>query len=500
MFNDNKDFYPTPHVVLDSIGIDCKNKIVLEPSAGKGDIIDWLKNNGVKEVLSCEQDTFLAEIVKTKSRYIGNDFLAITSYDISHIHMIVMNPPFSSDVDHILHAWDISPAGCEIIALCNYSTLDNDYSYKRKQLLTTIKNYGNSEELGNVFEDAERKTGVNVGLVRLYKPGVSDNEFNGFFMEEEEEHQENGIMRFDMVRDVVQRYVGAVKCFEEHAIINTKMNSLTEPFKVGQFGFTIGYDNIVHTKDDFAKGLQKEAWKYLFNLMNLNKFVTSGVMRDINKFVEDQQKIPFTMKNIYKMFDIIIGTREQTFNKSLVEAIDKFTQHTHENRYNLEGWKTNSGYMLNKKFIVDYMVEKGWGNSANQMRLKSSNNSDKLKDLTKVLCSLSGINYDNIIDLHYHFSDRHRLYDGVKLIGSFRDDDSGQRSLQENINSLRAKGIHPVHEIMENEFGKWMSWGFFEVKGYMKGTLHIKFKDDKVWELINRQYAKIKGQVLPEKI
>ena len=45
----------------------------------------------------------------------------------------------------------------------------------------------------------------------------------------------------------------------------------------------------------------------------------------------------------------------------------------------------------------------------------------------------------------------------------------------------------------------WYDWGFFEFKLYKKGTGHFKFKDEKVWEILNRTYAKIKGQVLPEK-
>lgn len=47
----DKEFYPTPLPVLDLMGIDAFNKVVLEPSAGKGDIVDYLKNNGAKSVL-----------------------------------------------------------------------------------------------------------------------------------------------------------------------------------------------------------------------------------------------------------------------------------------------------------------------------------------------------------------------------------------------------------------------------------------------------------------
>ena len=53
------------------------------------------------------------------------------------------------------------------------------------------------------------------------------------------------------------------------------------------------------------------------------------------------------------MLEIIVGTREQTMNRAIVEAVDNFTRHTDENRYGIEGWKTNSGYMLSKLHTYD---------------------------------------------------------------------------------------------------------------------------------------------------
>ena len=35
-------------------------------------------------------------------------------------------------------------------------------------------------------------------------------------------------------------------------------------------------------------------------------------------------------------------------------------------------------------------------------------------------------------------------------------------------------------------------------KCFKKGTMHLKFQNEKHWETINLAYAKIKGQVLPE--
>lgn len=452
----DKDFYPTPPEVLDMIGIDCADKIIFEPSAGSGNIIDWCKLHGAKEVLSCEKNSDLAEIVKSKSdKFLGYDFLKVKPDQISHVHSIIMNPPFSAGVKHVLHAWEIAPGGCEIISLINQDNL-SDYTRERRELVTLIENYGQNDSLGDVFTTAERKTGVEVGLIKLYKPQDESREFDGFFMYEDEEQQGTGIMEFNVVREIVQRYVNCVKKFEQVMALAAEMTALAGPLSSGTIVCNMGYKEGVVTKEDYKKQLQKNAWSYLFNKMNLNKYVTSGVMRDINKFVENQTKVPFTMKNVYKMFEIIVGTREQTFNKSLVEAIDKFTEHTHENRYNVEGWKTNAGHLLNKKFITGWMVSPGYSSNG-YLTLRHGSNADRLEDLVKVICANESFNFDELPRLYNHISD-------IKM-----------------------------------EPNTWYEWGFFEIKGFKKGTMHLKFKDHDVWARLNQKYAKIKGEVLPEK-
>jgi len=219
----------------------------------------------------------------------------------------------------------------------------------------------------------------------------------------------------------------------------------------------------VTDKESYKKELQKSAWKYLFAKMNMDKYVTSGVMKDINSFVEKQTKIPFTMRNIYKMFEIIVGTRQETFNRSLVEAVDKFTEYTHENRYNVEGWKTNAGHLLNKKFIVPYMFEETYQKDG--LSIKHSSNQDKIEDLIKVLCNIEAQNFNSIPHLYNYVNDQDCKFRKEKF-----------------------------------QSNTWYSWGFFEIKGFKKGTMHLKFKDDNVWANVNRSYAKVKGQVLPEKI
>lgn len=491
----DKNFFPTPVEVIEQMGIFCHNKVVLEPQAGKGNIVEWLKSNGAKEVIACEKNEDLAEVIQSKCKFLGYDFLKVNAAQISHVNLIVMNPPFSNADRHLLHAWEIAAPGSEIISLINSTNLENDYSYKRKQLRAVINDYGTTTDLGNCFQQSERKTSVNIALVKLYKPNEGHAEFDGFFMEEEEEEEGtgSGIMKFNAVRDVVQRYVNAVKCFDEHLVISQRMNSLTDLFKVGSFSFEIGYNKNVCTKEDFKKEIQKKAWEYLFDKMDLEKYVTSGVMKNINKFVENQQNVPFTMRNIYKMFEIIIGTREENFNKSLVEAVDHFTKHIKENRFAVEGWVTNSGHMINKKFIVPYIIECGF---SGQISERSSGYSKELTDLLKVLCSITGTNYDHLATLRNKLYYRYKLYQGDRYIAG----DHNLEAIKARKHELWKEGVNAEIKDEDIGFGKWMDWGFFEIKGFKKGTLHLKFKDEQVWRLLNQRYAKIKGMVLPENI
>jgi hypothetical protein len=315
------------------------------------------------EVIACEINNDLARIVQKKAnKFLKNNFLEVESHEVSHIDAIYMNPPFSADEKHILHAWKIAPSGCHIVALCNWKTLENDYTRARAELLSVIKNYGNLTNLGSVFDDAERTTGADIGLINLYKP-VTDNDFSGYFDqgEDEEEFQENGIMSYNAIRDVVNSYVSACKLYDQVLENAIRMNNLVGKFGVGDITFTCGEDKIETNKTTFQKDLQKKAWTWIFSKMDMGKYVTKKLKEDLNKFVEKQVNVPFTMKNIYKMFEMVVGTHEGRMDQALLEVFDKLTSHYHDNRYNIEGWKTNSHYLINQKFIMPYTVGVAWG-------------------------------------------------------------------------------------------------------------------------------------------
>jgi hypothetical protein len=499
----NSDFYPTPEDVIDKMldGIEIENKTILEPSAGKGDIIDYLNLYGAKQVLFCEIEKDLVSISSKKGRFLQADFLTLKSHQISHIDLIVMNPPFSADEQHILHAYEITPAGCTIIALANLQTIENPFSKSRQQLKTIIDNFGSYENLGSCFIESERSTSVEIALVKIKKAGQSySTEFEGFFLEDEQEPDGQGIMSYNIVRDLVNRYVESIKIFDRQLEEAQRMNQLTS----GYFSVNISMD--ITDKDkpikraEFKKEMQKSGWMFIFNKMNLNKYSTKGMREDVNKFVEEKTEIPFTMKNIYVMLSAIIQTTEQRMDKAIIEVFDKVTQHYHENRFNVEGWKTNSHFLLNKRFIVpDLCVHKEYGYSYPKVNPSSgSSNFEKIEDLTKAICYITGENYDNFISLRnmiiYSFK--------VKIDGKYIGYGSIFNNLEqaENYNNnLLKKNVNSEIEKSKPEWGEWFEWGFFRCRAYKKGTMHFEFLDPELWGRFNQRVAKIKGYPLYEK-
>jgi hypothetical protein len=480
----NSEFYPTPPEVIETMQIDCRDKVILEPHAGKGNIIDYCILHGAKQILSMEINKDLQEIVRRKSSLIGEDFFNCTAEQISHVQAIIMNPPFSNADKHIIHAWKIAPAGCEIISLCNYETINK--TYNSRELTNLIRDYGITENLGDCFTQAERKTGVEVGLIKLYKPITNaDFKFEGFFMdEEEEEAQGEGIMQYNEVRALVNRYVGTMMSFDQMNAQLQTINSLIAPIGISAIKLEVGYNNQLTTKEEFSKTIQKASWNFIFNKMNMRKYVTSGVLQNINKFVETQEKIPFTMKNIYKMFEIIVGTRQSAFNQALEEVIDNFTKHTDENRFGVEGWKTNSGYMLNKKFIINNCATVSYSGRLGIETYRS--NFEKLNDLTKVLCNITGENYDKIPEIGFASCDCN---------------ENGYLTTENRRVFYRNSLNYRESFYKENDFysNTWYDWAFFEFKIFKKGTIHLKFKDINHWYLLNKAYGELKGFSLPER-
>lgn len=495
----NKDFYPTPRALTLQMleGYDVAGKTCYEPQAGKGDQVDVLLELGA-EVIASELNDDLRKIVATKCKVIASDFLTVKSSDISHVSFIIMNPPFSADLKHILYAWEIAPAGCVIISLCNLNTVTKRYSKDQDTLAVIIEENGKFENLGQCFKTSERKTSVEVALVILTKPADGyAQEFSGFFMDDEPETQGIGIMSYNFVRDLVNRYVAAVKLYDQQLELAVQMNDLTKSFfftKKPELGMSVTRCGVQVQRAEFKKEMQKEGWMFIFEKMNMQKYATKALRDDINKFVEKQAHIPFTMKNIYAMLQLVISTASQRMDKSLLEVFDILTKHYDENRHQLEGWKTNSHYLINQKFIIPYMCGVDKWHTGNKINCNYGRNFETIEDMLKAICYITGDNYDNHCSLYNHIRYQYKIYSNKKFVTTLDNPDSVKRMKKEYFE----EGKPFECEDSVPEYGKWFTWGPFEARAYKKGTMHFKFKSEDVWATFNQHIARIKKYPLYE--
>ncbi|GAI75096.1 unnamed protein product, partial [marine sediment metagenome] len=121
-----EQFYPTPKKVIEkmllpyktekaetghhyrTVNYKLENLHILDPSAGKGDILDFMKDqyhyNNIN-LYAIEIDSELQYTLQGKSyQVIGTDFLKYSG-DL-YFDMIIMNPPFDHGADHLLKALD----------------------------------------------------------------------------------------------------------------------------------------------------------------------------------------------------------------------------------------------------------------------------------------------------------------------------------------------------------------------------------------------------------
>lgn len=174
------NFFPTPKTLIEKMLEEYKTKPlpknILEPSAGKGDIIDYInkiqaKRQAKSNIYAIEFVPELQEILKQKQncKLLGDDFLNHNpqiNYDL-----IIMNPPFDRGAEHVLHAWSILKNGDKIIALLNKHTYYNPYNSHRLKLKTIVDQYGTVENLGRCFtsKTSERPANVDVIMVTITK-------------------------------------------------------------------------------------------------------------------------------------------------------------------------------------------------------------------------------------------------------------------------------------------------------------------------------------------
>ena len=471
MFND--EFYPTPK----EIGVKMLEKVsnsavhFLEPNAGKGDLAEVIKGEhrySHRKVDCIELSPDLSAILQDKDfRVVGHDWLDYAG--VCYYDAIVMNPPFSNGDDHILKAWDFIYDG-EIVCLLNEETIKNPYTAKRKRLVKLIEEHGSVEYLGDCFATAERKTGVNVALVYLKKTAEDDRidlwetEFQEKAVNDDIAGQGMGADNVPAIMDKLgnmqayydQANVHMFKAFQHirKASLYMEANGIATNHDFNQI-LEIALKNVNSAKAEYSQIHRNRAWHKVFNQMEFHKFLDQKQREEFIRDINKNGNIPFTKANIKGTLENVFLSRNRLFEQSVANVFDELTRYYKGNSNHTEGWKSNDSYKINKKIVFPHGCEFN-AKYGRYFSERYGHYLDIYNDLDRVLCGLTGRDFSN-----------------CETIG---------RALGNKFKILGRDVTSPFDNTTESRF--------FDIKFYMKGTVHLTFKDEQTWRLFNVTAAK----------
>ncbi len=483
----NRDNYPTPDYATRKMVEPFLNKLgtmqILEPSAGSGTMLDYITTGTYykadkKNVYCIESDPELVFTLQGKGyRLLETDFL--NYHEDFSFDLILMNPPFSNGVDHLLKAWEVLQSG-HIACLLNRETVKNPNTAKRMVLRDLIAKHGTVEELGQPFRQAERITGVDVVLVRLEKKEVEDRfKLNLDFVQEPTVefgpeitgnqvalNDITGAMlrQYELTKQAMVQYIKAKKAlnFYGSAFSKSVGGNLTIS-QLADTAFLLPTDNA--TYNQFVGELNKGAWRGILAKMEIDKIFTNGVYKNLENFRQSQGSMALNRQNIFNLLEFLVSNRVNIMDGAIVDVFDNFTQYHSENRCHVEGWKTNSQWKVNRKVILPgYLEYVDQWSSHYRCRTEKQR---QFEDIDKVMCWLMGYDYDEM-------NPPYRGHTKEPVVPRYK-------GLAREIATIRV-GDNSLH-----------SSEFFDFRCFKKGTVHLTFKDEWLWAEFNQRACKSKN-------
>lgn len=474
MFKDNQDFYPTPEKIafrlLDMLDYKEQKtiKYILEPSAGKLDLVhhleNWYRNNNrnkfyhldnnlekIKKVFNDNLKIECIEIDDRLKNYIrGEGYNLVYSDFIQYepqrfYDLILCNVPFSTGARHLLKAINVQERiGGKILCIINADTIKNTYSKERIELKNKLEKYNATiEYVQDAFIDAERKTGVEVALIKISVPMKKSNTI---FEDKLQRDKEN--FNVDNFNYIVPNMNPLEKLvFEYELIKNSTIELFQEQERINNMlnGFGVsnsvvicnsGYQSNVIGVNEFINNLNLEYWNKFIDSSEFRKKLPSDLKNSFRYDMERQSDITFNMDNIKYFYDQLINAIPESYEKTCAKIFDALTHKYHysdsvynKNIWGYTGWKTNKAHKIVGKVIIPFY------------------------DLEYCLRLP-----DTLLDLNIIFNN----IAGEKFNIDTQENRSKIKSIEKNIDL-----------------------GHFIIDVYKKGTFHIKFKNKQHLEIFN---------------
>lgn len=491
---DLKNFYPTPDNIIKKMieGLNIsKDTKILEPSAGKGNILDYIvkyTDVSIDNIDCIEIDDNLKCILRNKGySVINSDFLRCLPE--KSYNYIIMNPPFDRGVHHLLHALEIRK-NAGIVCLLNSNTLEN-INNKYKERLKALLEINNAEiiSLGNCFNDSIRSTDVNVIMIKV--PELSKNKSNDYFdnLHYEQDfdfnemnvdifsnNQENNLTITNKIETIVNQYEKVkLKTFELLKILKELRfygNGISDSDTV-----SVLVESLIKNRQPesalnvFISNFKKSCWNDLINKTKFNELLTQKTRGQFIEKIQEQSSLCFTVDNIEKTILALYQNQNKIIKDCIIEVFDTLTKYYNDNRC-YEGWKTNDQFRVKDKVIIPITLRDYYGGTVSPNPVLQYTSKLKLMDIEKAMCFVAGIKYDDIKG--------QRIEDKIKV--------PSKETVNETENFTYSLN-----------YGKWYDSYFFEFKIYKKETIHLKFKDKYIYEKFNLIACEGKNWIMPSR-
>lgn len=469
MFNDNKNFYPTPNnLIMRMIGkVNTKRGIknVLEPSAGAGHIAFFYKDKRDCKIDVIELDSNLQKIlIQDKYNLVGSDFLHFN--DSKFYDLIIMNPPFDNGDKHLLKAIDLMYSG-QIVCILNAETLKNPYSVTRKELVKRLQELGaDIEYIQDAFLDSERKTSVEIALIYINIENELSKDLNLDLSVDKDTIQD--IKEKTELEVNTDKMYNLVKSFEN---LREQGKSLLVSYYSNSGGGIAKYlplssknyngninDQLKNHYNDFLQSLKNDYWGKVLDLPQVYKKLTYSTRNNLTDSLRDFHNLEFSEYNIKFLVENFLKRANDFIIKDTVKLFDDLTycwaapdsrsfndKDIASSRTSFK-WKTNTVFKVNKKIIIPLGVCAFISDYSKRWEL-SYRTKDHLHEIDVIFNYIAGLNeFDSLVDtVNNIIQDKQRGVDGCNYESSF----------------------------------------FKDIKIYKKGTIHLTFKDDDLLRRFN---------------
>ena len=411
-------FYPTPRALADKMleNLDMKHvHTVLEPSAGKGDLVAAIARKSRSayrhrdlDVDCCEIDTYLRQILKynfsserllaefgdnrwcedaevienTKLHIVHDDFLTYATW--KDYDLVLMNPPFSDGDKHLLKALEMQKDGGLIICLLNAETIRNPYTNTRMALAEKLKSLNAQIEfVEDAFSDAERTARADVAIVRVHIPEAKYESTIWERMEKAQAEEETApdpeiqaLVAGDYIEQAIRLYKTEVSATMElvktyRAMIPYMQRSFSKDdtyrkdpiLTLSVRGSSDGFN-----QREYMKAVRLKYWRELFSNEKFIGRLTSTLREKYEKQIEKMADYEFSAFNIKQVMVEMNADMTQGVEDEIMKLFEKLTyEHSwypecSQNRHYYNGWATNKAHKIGKKCIIpEDMFHDSWG-------------------------------------------------------------------------------------------------------------------------------------------